>query len=154
MFTYKILFQRSQLISRFEIVHFRPNERRKCNFSNFRRTSCRNVEERTEEFKQKFKNEEKENNLTTQSEDETDQQNQPIKVPIQTFTSNSENPEINKLTKRANDDKISAQISAADRSMKTNLLLGSIFVADIFLSIIVPDQWKNHFYAIVFTSMK
>ena len=58
------------------------------------------------------------------------------------------------LSKQKEDEKIRAQLTAATRSMKTNLTLGVIFIVVLIIFLLVPDVWRPYFIAIVFTVMR
>jgi hypothetical protein len=113
-------------------------------------TPVSNSEERLE---QTLKNEQTDNNSTINYVVSNDQNHQ-VQINIQTIATASENHNINLFSKKKENEKVMAQVSAAERSIKTNLFLGTIFIIAMSCSIFVADQWRNHFYTIVLMSIR
>ena len=55
---------------------------------------------------------------------------------------------------KAEEEKIRAQLAAASRSMKTNLVLGALFLVSLSVLMIVSNRWRPYFYVLVFSLMK
>ncbi len=58
------------------------------------------------------------------------------------------------MAKREEEEKSKAQMSAAERSIKTNLILGLIFLVSFSSLMFVPNIWRPYCYVIVFSVMK
>jgi hypothetical protein len=58
------------------------------------------------------------------------------------------------LSKQEEELKTRAQLAAATRSMKTNLILGTMFVLVLSTLMLVPDFWRPYCYVVVFTIMR
>jgi hypothetical protein len=93
-----------------------------------------------------LENQQKENSSTVQDVVGNDH-NSKVEVCVQTITKTFENGQ--KI-----DEKVMAQVSSAERSMKTNVVLATVFIIVMSFSIFVADQWRNHFYVIVLMSIR
>jgi hypothetical protein len=106
-----------------------------------------------ENFLEKSENREKEN-ISISHNIANIGQNLPANVYIQSIIINSEDHVMHLIDSQREDEKVMSQLSAAERSVKTNLVLGTIFIIVMSCSIFVADKWRNHFYAIVVMSIR
>jgi hypothetical protein len=106
-----------------------------------------------ENFSEKSENREKEN-ISISHNIANIGQNIPANAYIQSIIINSEDHVMHLIDSQREDEKVMSQLSAAERSVKTNLVLGTIFIIVMSCSIFVADKWRNHFYAIVVMSIR
>ena len=55
---------------------------------------------------------------------------------------------------RQEEEKSRAQLAAATRSIRTNLILGAIFISVLSILLLVPAFWRPYFFVVVFTVMR